>query len=63
MTVMEAITPILVPVWTAVCLLVGVVIGWRVRGGQAPIGTPPNPFRKKPELPPKPVQPKPQVMA
>ena len=50
------IAVILVAGRTLLCVLLGLSIGWRVRGGQAPLPPIPNPLVAKPE-PPKPPKP------
>ena len=53
-------TEIMLALWTLLCVTAGLAMGWRMRGGYAPVALPPNPFAKKPE-PPEPKKPKPQV--
>ena len=50
------IATILAALWTLACLVLGLLIGWRVRGGQAPLPPIPNPLAAKPK-PPKPPEP------
>ena len=42
--------------WTLACVLIGISIGWRVRGGQQPVPPLPNLLAAKPK-PPKPPEP------
>ena len=50
------IAVILAAVWTLLCVLIGLSVGWRVRGGQSPLPLLPNPLAAKPK-PPKPPEP------